>query len=255
MQLDGAVALVTGGASGLGEGAARFLASRGARVAVLDIAPGAKAVAGELGADATAWTCDVTVPEQVESTVKAIGAHYGRLDICVNCAGAGPGSRMIDRDGNPHSLELYRWVIDLNLVGTFDVLRWAALIMAANEPGADDERGLIINTASIAGIEGQIGQAAYSAAKAGLIGMTLPLARDLAGHGIRVMTIAPGIMDTPALAAVGERLKDAVGSVHVFPKRLGTGEDFGRLVASIAENSLLNGEVVRLDAATRLAPR
>ena len=255
MEIAGAVALVSGGGSGLGEGAARELAARGAVVAVLDVSERGAEVAADLGGEATSWRCDVTDPAQVEATVQAVTDHHGRLDITVNCAGAGPGARMLDRDGNPHPLDLYRHVVELDLIGTFDVLRWSAAAMARNEPGADGERGLIVNTASIAGYEGQIGQAAYAAAKGGVIAMTLPLARDLARHGIRVMTICPGIMDTPALAAVDDRLKAQLADVQVFPHRLGTGRDFGHLVASFAENTLLNGEVVRLDAATRLGPR
>jgi 3-hydroxyacyl-CoA dehydrogenase/3-hydroxy-2-methylbutyryl-CoA dehydrogenase len=162
---------------------------------------------------------------------------------------------MLDKAGNPHPLDLYRKIVELDLIGLFDVNRWSAAHMARNEPGESGERGLIINTASIAGYEGQVGQAAYAAAKGGVIAMTLPMARDLATSGIRVMTICPGIMDTPAFGDVDDSLKQKLAEIHVFPKRLGTPADFGRLAASFLENTLLNGEVVRLDAATRLAPR
>ncbi|HEY2176101.1 MAG TPA: SDR family NAD(P)-dependent oxidoreductase [Mycobacteriales bacterium] len=256
MQINDSVGLVTGGASGLGEGTVRFMVERGAKVAVLDL-PRSKGetLAKELGDDVTFVACDVTDPENVKGAVAEARERFGRLDFAVNCAGAGPGARMLDRQGNPHPLGLYRHIVELDLIGTFDVTRWAAAHMARNEPGDSGERGLIVNTASIAGYEGQIGQAAYSAAKGGVIAMTLPLARDLAAHGIRVMTICPGIMDTPAFGNVDDALKQKLAEIHVFPKRLGTPADFGRLVGSFMENTLLNGEVVRLDAATRLAPR
>jgi 3-hydroxyacyl-CoA dehydrogenase/3-hydroxy-2-methylbutyryl-CoA dehydrogenase len=256
VQIEGSVALVTGGASGLGEGTVRFLVERGASAAVLDL-PRSKgeALAKDLGDRVAFLGCDVTDPESVEQSIAEVAERFGGLDVAVNCAGAGPGARMLDRAGNPHPLELYRHIVELDLIGTFDVTRWAAAHMARNEPGESGERGLIVNTASIAGYEGQIGQAAYAAAKGGVIAMTLPLARDLAAHGIRVMTICPGIMDTPAFGDVDESLKRKLAEIHVFPKRLGTPADFGRLVASFMENTLLNGEVVRLDAATRLAPR
>ncbi|MCZ4551430.1 SDR family NAD(P)-dependent oxidoreductase [Gordonia rubripertincta] len=256
MQIDGSVVLVTGGASGLGEGAVRFLAARGAKVAILDLPRSAgSALAGQLGDAAAFFGCDVTDPAMVESAVKAVADRFGRLDVSINCAGAGPGARMLDREGNPHPLDLYRKIVELDLIGLFDVNRWSASLMARNEPGESGERGLIVNTASIAGYEGQVGQAAYSAAKGGVIAMTLPMARDLAASGIRVMTICPGIMDTPAFGDVDDALKQKLADIHVFPKRLGTPEDFGRLAASFLENTLLNGEVVRLDAATRLGPR
>ncbi|MGW0630579.1 SDR family NAD(P)-dependent oxidoreductase [Streptomyces sp. NPDC002758] len=256
MQISGSVALVTGGASGLGEGAVRFLAERGASVAILDL-PQSKgeALAKDLGQSVAFVACDVTDPVRVERAVSQVVELFGRLDVSVNCAGAGPGARMLDKQGRPHPLDLYRHIVELDLIGLFDVNRWSAAAMARNEPGDSGERGLIVNTASIAGFEGQIGQAAYSAAKGGVIAMTLPLARDLASYGIRVMTICPGIMDTPAFGEVDPELKRKLADIHVFPKRLGTPEDFGRLAASFMENTLLNGEVVRLDAATRLAPR
>ncbi|MGK9274067.1 SDR family NAD(P)-dependent oxidoreductase [Williamsia muralis] len=256
MQIEGSVVLVTGGASGLGEGAVRFLSERGAKVAILDLGRSrGKDVAEGLGRGAAFFECDVTDPDVVESAVQSVVDHFGRIDVSVNCAGAGPGARMLDRAGNPHPLDLYRKIVELDLIGLFDVNRWSAAHMARNEPGESGERGLIINTASIAGYEGQVGQAAYAAAKGGVIAMTLPMARDLATSGIRVMTICPGIMDTPAFGDVDDSLKQKLADIHVFPKRLGTPSDFGRLAASFLENTLLNGEVVRLDAATRLAPR
>jgi len=256
MQIKGSVALVTGGASGLGEGVVRFLAERGASVAILDIARSrGEALAKNFAGSVEFVDCNVTKPDQVEAAVARVVELFGRIDVSVNCAGAGPGARMLDKQGKPHPLDLYRHIVELDLIGLFDVNRWSAVHMARNEPGDSGERGLIINTASIAGIEGQIGQAAYSAAKGGVIAMTLPLARDLAAYGIRVMTICPGIMDTPAFGDVDPALKQKLADIHVFPKRLGTPEDFGRLAASFMENTLLNGEVVRLDAATRLGPR
>jgi 3-hydroxyacyl-CoA dehydrogenase/3-hydroxy-2-methylbutyryl-CoA dehydrogenase len=175
--------------------------------------------------------------------------------VLVNCAGIVPAHRMLDREGNPHPLDLFRRTIEINLIGMFDVLRWAAAHMADNEPSEEGERGLIVNTTSISGIEGEAGQAAYAASKGGIIGMTLPLARDLARQGIRVMAIAPGIMDTGMLAGADQSKRDHLIGLHVFPKRLGRPEDFAALVRCCMEDTLLNGELIRLDAGTRLAGR
>jgi 3-hydroxyacyl-CoA dehydrogenase / 3-hydroxy-2-methylbutyryl-CoA dehydrogenase len=254
MKLDGLRALVTGGASGLGGATGRWLAARGGSVALLDLeSSNGGAVAKSLGGVFVA--ADVTSPSDVEAAVAHAGESLGGLDLCVNAAGVAPAHRVITRDGELFPLELFEFVIRVNLIGSFDVARRAAKIMAANEPNETGERGVIVNVASIAAFEGQIGQAAYSASKGGIAAMTLPLARDLASQGIRVMTIAPGIMDTPLLDAASPDLKEQLAQIHVFPKRLGNPDEFAALVAHIVENPLLNGEVIRLDAGARMGPK
>ncbi len=254
MRIEETVGLVTGGASGLGAGVAAMLVAGGGRAAILDLegSRGAE-LAGELGAAAAFFEVDVSKPDQVAAAVDAAAAHFGRLDLVVNCAGVSPAGRTLDRRGEMASLETFRRTLEINLVGLYDVVRHGARHMARNEPGEDGERGLIVNTASIAGIEGQSGQTAYAASKGGIIALTLPLARDLAIWGIRVMAIAPGIMDTRMLAEFPPEQREAMAALHLFPKRLGRAEDFARLVAALMENRMLNGEVVRLDAATRIA--
>ncbi|MFQ5948243.1 MAG: SDR family NAD(P)-dependent oxidoreductase, partial [Acidimicrobiia bacterium] len=229
---------------------------RGAKAAILDLpqSTGA-ALAEELGDAAAFVPADVTDPNDVERAVAHVVDAFGRLDLCVNAAGVSPPHRVVTKTGELFPLDLFKWVVDVNLVGLFDVVRWAAFYMTKNEPSDEGERGLIVNVASIAGFEGQVGQAAYSASKGGVIAATLTLARDLADWGIRVMAIAPGIMDTPMLAGAPGKLREALSNVHLFPKRLGTPDDFAKLVLHLMENALLNGEVVRLDAAARLAPR
>jgi 3-hydroxyacyl-CoA dehydrogenase/3-hydroxy-2-methylbutyryl-CoA dehydrogenase len=212
-----------------------------------------ESVAKELGGVFVA--ADVTSPSDVEAAVAHAGEALGGLDLCVNAAGVAPAHRVITRDGDLFPLDLFEFVIRVNLVGSFDVARRAAKIMAANQPNEGGERGVIVNVASIAAFEGQIGQAAYSASKGGIAAMTLPLARDLASQGIRVMTIAPGIMDTPLLDAASPDLKEQLAQIHVFPKRLGSPDEFAALVAHIVENPLLNGEVIRLDAGARMGPK
>ncbi|MEV0067498.1 MULTISPECIES: SDR family NAD(P)-dependent oxidoreductase [unclassified Amycolatopsis] len=253
MRIEGSVGLVTGGASGLGAGTARRLVAGGGRVGILDLASSAGAeLAAELGEGALFVPTDVSDEAAVEKAVGAVAERFGRLDVCVNAAGISPAARVLSRKGELHPLDLFRRTVEINLVGAFDVLRHAVAVMARNEPGPDGERGLIVNVSSAAALEGQAGQAAYSASKGGLVALTLPLARDLAIWGIRVMTVCPGIMDTGMLAGADEKRRAALMDLHVFPKRLGRPEDFARLVASFMENELLNGEVVRLDAATRL---
>lgn len=256
MLIEGSVAVVTGGVSGLGFGVANRVVSGGGRVVMLDLneSRGMEAVAG-LGDHALFIHCDVRDPANVAAAVGGAVEAFGRIDILVNAAGVAPAQRVVARDGSLFDLDLFRFVIDVNLVGMFDVIRNVAGAMAANEPGESGERGVIVNVASIAAFEGQVGQAAYSASKGGVVGMTLPLARDLAGLGIRVVTVAPGIMDTPLLDGASEELRLSLAEVHVFPKRLGTPEDFAHLVQAIVENPLLNGEVIRLDAAARMPPR
>jgi 3-hydroxyacyl-CoA dehydrogenase/3-hydroxy-2-methylbutyryl-CoA dehydrogenase len=228
----------------------------GGSVVMLDIneAMGREAAA-ELGPSARFMMCDVRDPESVAAAVRSSLEEFARIDILVNAAGVAPAQRLVGRDGSLFDLDLFKFVIDVNLVGTFDVIRNVAGAMAGNQAGEDGERGVIVNVASIAAFDGQVGQAAYSASKGGVVSMTLPLARDLGSHGIRVVTIAPGIMDTPLLASAPQELKDALAGLHVFPRRLGTPEDFAHLVEAIVENPMLNGEVIRLDAAARMPPR
>jgi 3-hydroxyacyl-CoA dehydrogenase/3-hydroxy-2-methylbutyryl-CoA dehydrogenase len=254
MDVNGARVLITGGASGLGGGTAARLASQGARVGILDLptSNGADAADDIGGVFAAA---DVRESEQVSAAVGQIAEAFGGLDVCVNAAGVANAHRVINRAGDMFPLELFEFVIGVNLVGTFDVTRNAAKVMAENEPDVEGGRGLVVNVASIAATEGQIGQAAYSASKGGVAAMTLPLARDLASIGVRVMTIAPGIMDTPMIAGMPDEVRESLAKIHVFPQRLGTPEDFARLVQHFMENTLLNGEVVRLDAGARMMPR
>jgi NAD(P)-dependent dehydrogenase (short-subunit alcohol dehydrogenase family) len=254
MRIEGAHALVAGGASGLGAATARRLHAAGAVVRIADLnAEHGEALARELGERASFAACDVTRPEQVEAAVAA-AASDGRLRISVNCAGVGWAERTAGRRG-PHAAEPFETVIRVNLIGTFHVLRLAAATMLANEPDGEGERGVCINTASIAAYEGQIGQLAYSASKGGVVGLTLPAARDLAASGIRVCTIAPGLFDTPLLAGLPEEARTALADSIPFPTRLGRPEEYAALAAHIVENRMLNGEVIRLDGALRMAPR
>jgi NAD(P)-dependent dehydrogenase (short-subunit alcohol dehydrogenase family) len=250
MQLDGATAVVTGGASGLGAATAAALAAGGAEVFALDL-PGARERAD--ASVATFVECDVTQPDQVEAAI-AQAAAGGTLRICVNCAGVGLAERTVARDGSPAALEPFRRTIEVNLLGTFDVIRNAAAAISATEP-REGERGVIVNTASVAAFDGQIGQAAYSASKGGIVGMTLPIARDLAVSLIRCVTIAPGLFDTPLLATLPEAAREALGASIPHPARLGRPEEYAALVRHIVENPMLNGEVIRLDGAIRMAPK
>jgi len=255
MKLEGSVALITGGASGLGAATARRLAEGGARVVLVDRDERkGLALVDELGGERAALvTADVTDPGQVEAAIAEARA-LGPVRVAVSCAGVGWAARTLDRTGKPHDLELFRTVIGINLIGTFNVLRLAAAAMAAAEP-IDGERGVIVNTASVAAFDGQIGQIAYASSKAGVVGMTLPAARDLAPAGIRVVTIAPGLFDTPMLAALPEDKRAALATDVVFPRRLGDPAEYGELVAAIVANRYLNGETIRLDGALRMPPR
>ncbi|MBX5470054.1 MAG: SDR family NAD(P)-dependent oxidoreductase [Thermoleophilaceae bacterium] len=255
MDLDGTGTLVVGGASGLGAATARALAERGAKVAIADIdAERAAALVEELGGGAVAFRADVTDEAEVEAAVAGAAERFGELRLAVSCAGVGWAERVVGKDG-PARLEPFETVVRVNLVGTFNVLRLAAAAMARNEPGADGERGAIVMTASIAAFEGQIGQTAYSASKGGVVGLTLPAARDLARAGVRVCTIAPGTFDTPLLAGLPEPARRALGEQVPFPRRLGDPAEFAALACHIAENRMLNGEVIRLDGALRMPPR
>jgi 3-hydroxyacyl-CoA dehydrogenase / 3-hydroxy-2-methylbutyryl-CoA dehydrogenase len=249
MRIEGAGAIVAGGASGLGAATARRLAAGGARVTIADLnGEKGEALAAELGAGFAA--CDVTDADQVEAAVRAAG----ELRISVCCAGVGWAEKTAGRRG-PHSFEPFQTLITVNLIGTFNVLRLAAAAMLGNEPDGEGERGVCINTASIAAYDGQIGQLAYSASKGGIVGMTLPAARDLAQSGIRVVTIAPGLFDTPLLAGLPEEARVALGEQVPHPHRLGRPDEYGELAAHIVENPMLNGEVIRLDGALRMPPR
>jgi NAD(P)-dependent dehydrogenase (short-subunit alcohol dehydrogenase family) len=249
MQLDGIGALVAGGASGLGEATARELAARGARVTIADLNEDrGAALADELGGAFVAT--DVTDESAVQAAVEAVDG----LRFAVSCAGIGWAERTVGKQGAA-TLQPFETVIRVNLIGTFNVLRLSAAAMAAGEPGADGERGAVVMTASIAAYDGQIGQAAYSASKGGVVGLTLPAARDLARVGIRVCTIAPGLFDTPLLAALPEEARQALGAQIPFPSRLGQPSEYAQLACHIAENPMLNGEVIRLDGALRMGPR
>jgi 3-hydroxyacyl-CoA dehydrogenase / 3-hydroxy-2-methylbutyryl-CoA dehydrogenase len=255
MRIEGASALVAGGASGLGAATARALHGAGARVVICDLNPEkGEALASELGERARFLEANVMEPEPVQAAVDAAAGTEGGLRISVCCAGIGWAQRTAGKQG-PHDLEIFHNVIKVKLIGTFNVLRLAAAAMVDNEPDADGERGVCINTASIAAFDGQIGQVAYSASKGGIAGMTLPAARDLAGRGVRVMTIAPGTFDTPLLAALPEESRQELGAQIPFPSRLGKPDEFAALARHIVENQMLNGETIRLDGALRMPPR
>ena len=244
--------IITGGASGLGAGTARALVAHGAQVVLADIQDEAgQALAGELGG--TYVRCDVTAEADAQTAVDAALAR-GPLWGLVNCAGIAPASRTVGKHG-PHDLALFRRVIDINLVGSFNMARLAAQAMADNPPQSSGERGVLINTASVAAYDGQIGQAAYAASKAGIVGMTLAIARDLSKLGIRCMTIAPGIFATPMLFGMPQDVQNSLAASVPFPSRLGRPEDYAKLVLSILDNEMLNGETIRLDGAIRMAPR
>ena len=250
---DGDVALVSGGASGLGLATAEKLHARGARVVILDLpSSDGAAVAERLGEHVVFVGGDVTSEESVASAVAA-AAELGQLRVAVSCAGTGIATRTLGKTG-PHPLDAFRRIIDINLIGTFNVIRLASEEIAKADL-VEGERGVIVNTASVAAFDGQIGQAAYSASKGGIVGMTLPIARDLAMLAIRVVTIAPGLFDTPLLAGLPEEAKESLGQQVPHPSRLGRPSEYGDLVVSIVENPMLNGETIRLDGAIRMAPR
>jgi NAD(P)-dependent dehydrogenase (short-subunit alcohol dehydrogenase family) len=254
MKIENQAALVTGGASGLGAQTARELARRGAKVAVLDRnGDGAKALAAEIGGIGLA--CDITSTDSVLAALDAARAVHGPARLVMNIAGIGTAKRLIGKDGTPMPLEEFQRVIDVNLVGTFNVIRLATAEIVRLDPLEDGERGVIVCTASVAAFDGQVGQEAYAASKGGLVALTLPLARDLAQFGVRVVTIAPGLFLTPLMATLPQPVQESLAASIPFPKRLGKPEEFAQLCASIIENLSLNGEVIRLDGALRMAPR
>ena len=253
MQIQDTAALVTGGASGLGAATAAALAGAGATVFALDLA-GSIEKAGEAPAGIEYVEADVTDPASVSAAVARAVASGKPLRTVVNCAGIGTAGRILGKGGH-HDLDLYARIIQINLIGSFNVLALAAEEIARTEPDADGQRGLVVNTASVAAFEGQIGQVAYASSKGGIVGMNLPAARDLAQYGIRVNTIAPGIIETPMLAGVEQKFRDALAEGVPFPKRLGRPEEYARLVLALVEHDYINGEVIRLDGALRMAPR
>jgi len=255
MQISSSVFLITGGASGLGAATARLLVSEGARVVLADVneAQG-NALAAELGAMTRFVRTDVTDEASAKAAVGVAQSAFGTLHGLVNCAGIAIGERVVGKEG-PHALASFVRTININLIGSFNLTRLAADLMSRNPPNAGGERGVIVYTASVAAYDGQIGQAAYSASKAGLVGMTLPIARELARHGIRVMTIAPGLFETPMMAGMSAEVQESLGKMVPFPPRLGRPPEYASLVGEIIRNEMLNGETIRLDGAIRLAPK
>ena len=255
MQIQGRTFVVTGGGSGLGAATVRHLAAAGASVAIVDLQQEAGArLAGELGPRATFALADVTNEAQIAAAIAAARSAYGAVHGAISCAGIATGERVLGKSG-PHQLATFRRAVEINLIGTFNVLRLAAQAMADNVPDVEGSRGIIINTASVAAFDGQIGQAAYSASKAGVAGLTLPAARELARLGIRVMAIAPGIFETPMMAGMSEEVRASLAAQVPFPPRLGRPEEYAALVEHIIQNTMLNGEVIRLDGALRMAAK
>lgn len=255
MHITGKTFIVTGGASGLGRAAAETILAAGGNTVLIDVNEEAgKAAEQALGSKARFAHADVTSEEQVQAAVALAVSTFGVLNGVVNAAGIGPAAKVLGKAG-PHSLDLFEKTVRINLVGTFNLIRLAAATMVGNEPLESGERGVIVNTASIAAFDGQIGQPAYAASKAGIVGLTLPVAREFASVGIRCVTIAPGIFDTPLLAALPEAARVSLGQQVPFPSRLGRPPEYGALVRHILENEMLNGEVIRLDGALRMAPR
>ncbi|WP_321389531.1 3-hydroxyacyl-CoA dehydrogenase [Emcibacter sp.] len=254
MDIQGKVAIVTGAASGLGDATARALAAAGAKVAVFDLnREGGEKVATEIGG--AYFEVDVTSEDSVTAALDGVEAQFGAPRILVNCAGIAPAQKTVGKENAPHDFNLYKKVLEVNLFGTFNCVRLAAARMAAQEPLEGLERGVIVNTASVAAFDGQIGQVAYASSKAAIAGMTLPIARDLCKLGIRICTIAPGIFGTPMLLGLPQEVQDSLGASVPFPSRLGKPEEYAALARHIVENQMLNGETIRLDGALRMAPK
>ena len=255
MQIQNGVFVVTGGGSGLGAATARMLVEAGAKVVLADVNRDAgEALAAELGSAAAFALTDVTDADSGKAAIDLAVSRFGRLTGLVSCAGVAPAEKVVGRDA-PHKLDSFARTVSINLIGTFNMLRLAADVMSKAEPDAGGERGIIINTASVAAFDGQIGQAGYASSKAGVVGLTLPVARELSRFGIRVMAVAPGIMETPMLMGMPQDVQDALGKMVPFPSRLGKPAEFAGLVRHIIENPYLNGEVIRLDGAIRMAPK
>jgi NAD(P)-dependent dehydrogenase (short-subunit alcohol dehydrogenase family) len=255
LRVENSTFFVTGGGSGLGAATALLLAENGAQVVLADVdAESGEQMASQIGNGTKFIRTDVTDEASVQDALDSVVETFGSLSGVVNCAGIGPAARVVGKKG-VHDLGLFTRTVEINLVGTFNVIRLAAVRLAGNEPDDEGERGLIINTASVAAYDGQIGQAAYAASKGGVVALTLPVARELASSGIRVVTIAPGIFETPMLAALPEDAKESLGKQVPFPQRLGKPEEYAALAKHIVENRMLNGEVIRLDGAIRMAPR
>lgn len=253
MEVNGKAAVVTGGGSGLGAATARALAKAGAKVSLLDVnLAQAEAVAQDIGG--RAFACDVSDAAAADAALSAAAEAFGEARILINCAGIAPATRVVGREG-PHDLDAFRKVIEVNLIGSFNMLRLFSDRAAKLDPLADGERGVVISTASVAAFDGQIGQAAYSASKGGVHAMALPIARELARFGIRIMTIAPGIFATPMLLGMPQEVQDSLGASVPFPSRLGQPEEYARLAMHIIDNAMLNGETIRLDGAIRMAPK
>jgi 3-hydroxyacyl-CoA dehydrogenase/3-hydroxy-2-methylbutyryl-CoA dehydrogenase len=257
MEISSVIALVTGAASGLGRATALRLGRAGARIVVADLnEEGGLATASELGDNGIFCKVDVTDEDQVNAALDAAESTFGgSVNVAVNCAGIAIAKRVLARDGSPHALDLFAKILHVNIGGTFNITRLCAARMATSEPNGEGERGVIVNTASVAAFDGQIGQAAYSASKGGVVGMTLPLARDLARAGIRVNTICPGVFKTAMLAGLPDKVQDTLGEQVPFPPRLGRPDEYAHLAQAIIENVMLNGETIRLDGALRLPPR
>lgn len=255
MELKESVFVVTGGGSGLGAATARMIVAGGGKVVLADVNKAAgEALAAELGANVRFAETDVTNEASAKAAVELAVSTFGKLNGLVNCAGVAPAEKVLGKEG-PHRLESFAKVININLVGSFNMIRLATEVMAKGEPNAQGERGVIVSTASVAAFDGQLGQAAYAASKGGVVAMTLPIARELARSGIRVMTIAPGIMETPMLMGMPQEVQDSLGKMVPFPSRMGKPAEYAALVRHIAENSYLNGEVIRLDGAIRMAAK
>ncbi len=254
MQLNHTIAFVTGGASGLGNATAARLARYGAKVILVDLADHGERAALDIGVNAVFARCDVTSEDQINAALDLAEARFGRVNAVVNCAGVAIARRTLSKRG-AHDLASFQKVLAVNVAGTFNVIRLAAARMAINEPNEGKERGVIVNTASVAAYDGQVGQAAYAASKGAIVSMTLPIARDLAGLGIRVCTIAPGVFATPMLAGLPEQARQTLEAMVPFPSRLGDPDEYGHMVQHIIENAMLNGETIRLDGALRMPPR